>query len=270
MKRQIVARQNATFANLYCSHKLSPTLITLLSGISELPSSSNAAVMVAFFFIGISIMHRTNHTHPNTPSSPQELQNHIAFHESGHITAIYIRNREQQLPPVFFQIIINKNQENYYPFFAQVVGGRLIDNLPVAEIEKNYLGTEEEKKSLQQAYEADVINLLTGPLAEAKYVSLRDDEIFNLQLVNIVALKNYGGHSDLEKAYRYLEYFIPSEAERELKVNELFTKAFRFVDDQKNWHCIQTFANYLLNNKQTSISCEQASVILEPFVALDA
>ncbi|RLA22183.1 MAG: hypothetical protein DRQ62_08325 [Gammaproteobacteria bacterium] len=210
-------------------------------------------------------MKRTNHSHPNTPCSHKELQKHIAFHEAGHVTAIYLRNRQQKLPPVFFQVIINKNQQ-HYPFFAQVVGGRLIDNLPVAEIEKTYLGTEAEQESLQKAYEADVINLLAGPLAEAKYVALRDDEIFNLQLVNIVALKNYGGHSDLEQAYRYLEYFIPNSAERELKVSELYAKAFQFIDQRDNWKCIQLFARYILNNKQTSISCEQVSTILEPFV----
>lgn len=218
-----------------------------------------------FFFMRFQTMKRTNHSHPNTPTSHKELQKHIAFHEAGHVTAIYLRNRQQQLPPVFFQIIFNEKQQKRNPFFAQVVGGRLIDNLPVAEIEKNYLGSESERKSLQRAYEADVINLLAGPLAEAKYVSLRDDEIFNLQLVNIIALKNYGGNSDVEQAYRYLEYFIPSAAERELKISELYTKAFRFIDDPTHWNCIQTFARYLLNNSQLSISCEQASAVLEPF-----
>ena len=211
-------------------------------------------------------MKRTNHSLPNTPSSSKELLKHIAFHEAGHVAAIYLRNHQQKLPPVFFQIIINKNQQKHSQFFAQVVGGRLIDNLPIAEIENNYLGSEAEQKSLQKAYEADVINLLIGPLAEAKYVALRDNEIFNLHLVNIVALKNYGGHSDIEQAYRYLEYFIPSAAERELKISGLYTKAFRFIDDSNNWSCIQHFAHYLLENEQTQISCEQASVILEPFL----
>ncbi|TXL09111.1 hypothetical protein BMR07_00085 [Methylococcaceae bacterium CS1] len=166
-------------------------------------------------------MKRTNHSLPNTPTSSKELLKHIAFHEAGHVVAISLRNHQQKLPPVFFQIIINKDQRKHSPFFAQVIGGRLIDNLPVAEIENNYLGSSAEQKSLQKAYEADVINLLIGPLAEAKYVALRDDEIFNLHLVNIIALKNYGGHSDIEQAYRYLEYFIPSPTERELKINEL-------------------------------------------------
>ena len=211
-------------------------------------------------------MKRTNHSLPNTPNCPEELLKHIVFHEAGHVVAIYLRNQQQQLPPVFFQIIINKKQQKHRAYFAQVLGGRLIDNLPVAEIENNYLGSEAERQSMQKAYEADVINLLTGPLAEAKYVALRDDEIFNSQLVDIVALKNYGGHSDLEQAYRYLEYFIPSATERKLKINELYAKAFDFVNKPNNWKCIQSFASYLLNNEQTTISCEQASEVLQPFL----
>ena len=211
-------------------------------------------------------MKRTNHFLPNTPTSQNELLKHIVFHEAGHVVAIYLRNQQQQLPPVFFQIIINKEQQKQCAYFAQVLGGRLIDNLPVAEIENNYIGSIEEQKSLQKAYEADVINLLMGPLAEAKYVALRDCEIFNDQLIDIRALKNYGGHSDLEQAYRYLEYFIPNAYEREKKISELYAKAFYFVNKPNNWKCIQSFANYLLNNEQTIISCEQASDVLEPFL----
>ena len=211
-------------------------------------------------------MKRTNHSLPNTPTSPKELLKHIVFHEAGHVVAIYLRNKQQQLPPVFFQIIINKEQQKHCAYFAQVLGGRLIDNLPVAEIENNYVGSIEEQQSLQKAYEADVINLLMGPLAEAKYVALRDGEIFNDQLIDIMALKNYGGYSDLEQAYRYLEYFIPNAYESERKISELYAKAFHFVNKPNNWKCIQSFANYLLNNEQTIISCEQASDVLEPFL----
>ncbi|OQK15456.1 hypothetical protein AU255_17795 [Methyloprofundus sedimenti] len=189
----------------------------------------------------------------------------MVYHEAGHVVAIYLRNHQQKLPPVFFEIMINRQQQNHHSYFAQVLGGRLIDNLPVAEIENNQLGSFEEQQSLQKAYEADIINLLIGPLAEAKYVALRDDEILNSHLINIVALKNYGGHSDIEQASRYLEYFIPSPAERELKINELYIKAFRFIEQRNNWKCIQSFAEYLLKSEQTIISCDQASDILEYF-----
>jgi len=235
------------------------------SGISELSPSSYAAVIAAFFF-WVVVMQRTSHVVQCSPANPKELHKHIAFHEAGHVAAIYLRNYQQKLPPVYFQIIINKDGQADLPFFARVEGGRLIENLPVAEIENNHFATELEKRDLKQAYEADVINLLAGPLAEAKFVALRDDEIFNPHLVNIGALKNYGGHADLEQANHYLEYFIADADERELKIKSLFEQAFQFIDKPKNWKCIKYFANHLLESGKSTISCEEASTALEKFL----
>ena len=211
-------------------------------------------------------MQRTKHNVQCSPASLDELHKHIAFHEAGHVTAIYIRNHQQQLPPVFFQITMNKNGQKEYPFFARVEGGKVIENLPITEIEKNNFATEREKQELKQAYEADIINLFAGPLAEAKYVALRDDEIFTPYLVNIAALKNYGGHSDIDKASRYLEYFISNASERELKIKSLFEQAFQFIDEYENWKCIRHFAHYLLESGQSTITCEEASAVFEQFL----
>lgn len=211
-------------------------------------------------------MLRTQHIVQYSPASLDELHKHIAFHESGHVVAIYLRNTQQQLPPVFFQIIFNRNGQGKSPFFARVEGGRLIENLSIAEIENSHFETELERRDLKQAYEADVINLLVGPLAEAKFVALRDDEVFTPQLVNIGALKNYGGHSDLEQANRYLECFIPNAGERESKIKLLFEQAFEFINEPKNWKCIEYFASFLLENGQSDISCEEASAALERFL----
>ncbi|MDF1583241.1 MAG: hypothetical protein P1P78_08010 [Methyloprofundus sp.] len=205
---------------------------------------------------------------PNAPvTSAKERYKHIAYHEAGHVAAIYIRNRELQLPAIYFEINFNRQECAESPFFAKIEGGRLIDNLPVAEIENTYLDFGAEKKSLQQAYEADVINLLAGPLAEAKFVALRDDEVFNPQLVNIKALKNYGGHSDLGQAQAYLEYFISDARERELKVEYLFIRAFQFINQPKNWRCIEHFAKYILSNEQANISCEEVSLVFDEVLA---
>lgn len=222
-----------------------------------------AAVMVAPFFREKKAMQRTTYTDQIHLTSTNELHKHIAFHEAGHVAAIYIRNQQQQLPPIFFQIIINKEPYRQSTFFAKIEGGRLIDNLPVAEIEHKHFVSDTEKQNLQKAYEADVINLLAGPLAEAKFVALRDDEIFNPHLINIYALKNYGGHSDLEQASRYLEYFISDPKKRALKIQSLFTQAFNFINQYENWQCIQHFADYLLENKQSPISCEEASAVFD-------
>ncbi len=211
-------------------------------------------------------MQRTHHIVQGSSVDLRDLYQHIAFHEAGHATAIYLRNHQLQLPPVFFEIIFNNTLQHDCPFFARIEGGRLIQNLPVAEIENKRCASEPERQDLRQAYEADIINLLAGPLAEAKFVALRDDEIFNSHLVNIIALKNYGGHSDLEQAKRYLEFFIPNADERELKIKSLFEQAFEFIDNPKNWKCIQYFAYFLLENRQKNISCEEASNILEQFL----
>ena len=211
-------------------------------------------------------MQRTNHSFLNSITSPNELHEHIAFHEAGHVAAIYIRNEQQQQPPIFFKIIINREQRKVSPFFAKIEGGRLIDNLPVAELEHKLLVSDLDKQSLQLAYEADVINLLAGPLAEAKFVALRDDEVFNPYLINIDALKNYGGHSDLEQASCYLEYFISDPQQRALKIRSLFIQAFNFINTYENWACIQHFADYLLTNEQTHISCEEASAVIDQFL----
>jgi hypothetical protein len=38
----------------------------------------------------------------------QDLIKQIAFHEAGHAAAIYLYNKQKQLPPVYFQITIKK------------------------------------------------------------------------------------------------------------------------------------------------------------------
>jgi hypothetical protein len=85
-----------------------------------------------------------------------------------------------------------------------------------------------------------MINLLVGPLAEAKHVALRDNECFSKNLINVNALHNYGGKSDLEK------------------VSGLFNKAFQFIDSPDHWKAIERLADYILDNTKNTISCEEA------------
>lgn len=195
-----------------------------------------------------------------------QVHQHIAYHEAGHVVAIYLRNHQQNLPPIFFQITIHDGKHPEQPFFAKVDGGRLIENLPIAGIENKRFATEQERQELKHAYEADVINLLAGPLAEAKFVALCDGEIFTPHLVTPLALKNYGGQSDIEQANRYLAYFIPNPEERQLKINDLFNQAFHFINQSLHWQCILHFAQYLLAHEQANISCEEASTVLENFL----
>ena len=194
---------------------------------------------------------------------PDELHWRTAFHEAGHAAAIHIRNRQKQLPPVFFEIQVKRPNAVEHDFFAKVIDGNLIQNLPIAVIESLSALSSTGQHSSQRAYEADVVNLLVGPLAEAKYVSIRDGEMFSQDLINLNALRHYGGHSDLEKAQQYLESFITSKTQREKKRVELLAQAYQFVDNHKNWACILNLAHYILDSQQETISCDEAMAIFD-------
>lgn len=197
----------------------------------------------------------------------QELTRQTAFHEAGHVASIYLGNKQKKLPPVFFQIQIQKASKTNPLSVAKVIDGHLIQNLPIAGLENIESLPIADQLSYQAAYEADVINLLVGPLAEAKYVSIRDDEAFNFNLINTHALNYYGGSSDVKKAYAYLEYFIPSETEREEKMIELFSEAFQFIEDKESWKYILNLAHYILNSEKDIISCEEAIEVFEQCLA---
>jgi len=209
-------------------------------------------------------MERNYYSTTSTFVHPNELNWRTAFHEAGHAAAIHLGNRQKQLPPVFFEIHVKRPVNAYDDFFAKVVDGNLIQNLPIAVVESfNDLSDDNQQHACQRAYEADVVNLLVGPLAEAKYVSIRDDEVFNINLISFNALHNYGGCSDLEKALSYLDHFIASKSQREEKMQELLLQAFRLIDNRRHWKCILNLAHYILDSQQEIISCDEAIGIFD-------
>ncbi len=209
-------------------------------------------------------MHRYHQSRDLGTDQLFELTQQTAFHEAGHAAAIYLGNQLRGLPPVYFSIEIKRSEKNAMPLQAKVIGGHLIQSLPVAMLDNLADLSATEKHSYQCAYEADVINLLAGPLAEARYVSIRDDEVLNLNLLSTQALGDYyGGQADMEKAYQYLEYFIADAEQRENKMLELFAQAWMFVSHRKNWVCILNLANYILESEQDVISCEEVSEVFE-------
>jgi hypothetical protein len=204
----------------------------------------------------------------------QDLIKQIAFHEAGHAAAIYLYNKQKQLPSVDFQITITKTDHTqaksfasrtvtHDHFVAMVEGGCLIQGLPVALIESTNYFSLDEQDTYRTAFEADMINLLVGPLAEAKHVALRDNECFSKNLINVNALHNYGGKSDLEKVYDYLENFISDANRHEEKMTELFNQAFQFIDSPVHWQAIKGLASYILDNMKNTISCEEAITVLD-------
>jgi hypothetical protein len=204
----------------------------------------------------------------------QDLIKQIIFHEAGHAAAIYLYNKQKQLPPVYFQITIKKTNHllgrsfankavTRDHFVAMVEGGCLIHSLPITLIESANYFSVDEKDTYRTAFEADMINLLVGPLAEAKHVALRDNEYFSKNLINVNALHNYGGTSDLEKVYDYLVNFISDNSLHEEKMAELFSKAFQFIDSPVYWKAIEQLAGYIIDNAKNTISCEETIAVLD-------
>lgn len=200
----------------------------------------------------------------------------IAFHEAGHAAAIYLNNKARNLPPIFFQIIfkdiseaseynLSAYQSTTDDCVARVEGGRLIQSLPYTVDGMAHKLVEQNESLVKDyliAYEADIINLLVGPLAEAKYVYSRDDEFFKNALVNLKSLKNYGGDSDLALVNEYAESFSKCKKLQDAKMDELFTLACEFISDASNWQAIAKLADYILKSKKNIISCEEVASIV--------
>ena len=215
-------------------------------------------------------MKRNYQTESAALIDPHDLIKQIAFHEAGHAAGIYLYNKQKRLPSVFFQI----NQSLKLPdpclqdcYVASVEGGYLIDNLPLTLIESADYFSSNAQDALQTAFEADMINLLVGALAEAKYVALREGEHFDNKRAAINTLHFYGGSSDLLKVNGYLERFIACAKKREQKMIDLLANAFEFIDRLAHWEAIERLADYILTSKKSSISSEDAIEVLENSVA---
>jgi hypothetical protein len=197
----------------------------------------------------------------------------IAFHEAGHAAAIYLNNKARNLPPIFFQIIIRQinntsDQSSQNASVARVEGGRLIQSLPykVDGLAHKLIDHNEAMVPLEKdyvtAFEADIINLLVGPLAESKYVHERDNEPFGHQFANLQALENYGGDSDLALVREYVESFSARTQRQDGKLDELFAMACDFVGNASNWRAITRLANYILDTDKALISCEEVVSVI--------
>ena len=210
------------------------------------------------------------------PINNTELSRKTAIHEAGHAAAIYLGNKQKQLPPVFFQIYIRelnsdqqtigcmcRSYDSCSSCITKIEGGRLIHTLPSSVAEATCDFSPTQKQAYQQAFEADIINLLVGPLAEANYVALRDNEPINPRLVNLNALHHYGGSSDLETINEYIDCLVANKMYREKKLSELFLTAFNFISDRSNWYAIMALADYIQACSKSIIDCEEIISVLD-------
>lgn len=218
-------------------------------------------------------MERIFNTKATTKLIPQELSRQIAIHAAGHATAIHIGNRRKCLPPVYFQILITPSNSCYplskplpaYPSqcIVNVEGGRLIHTLPSSFAEATKSLSAKQLWAYQQAYEADIVNLLVGPLAEANYIAHRDNEPINPQLVDLNALYYYGGKTDLNVVQEYLACFTDNPESKAQKTQELFLEAFNFVREKRNWRTINALADSILAANTHTIGCNEIIVVNE-------
>ncbi|MGZ5008654.1 MAG: hypothetical protein ACXWFI_13415 [Methylobacter sp.] len=212
-----------------------------------------------------------------------EQKKRIAFHEAGHAAGIHLNNKDRQLPPIFFKIMfkgmesvtdedVMAYQSGLDDCIACVEGGRLIESLPpsidslVRELTRHSDAMMQLVNDYMVAFEADIINLLIGPLAEAKYVAETDDELFSHRLVDLKALKNYGGSSDLALVHEYLQSFSTDKQQQDEKLDQLFTAAFNFVNNDVNWAAITQLANYIFSGSKNIIGCEEIVAMLDESV----
>lgn len=214
-------------------------------------------------------MKRRYQSNDTSPSNHHDLSKKTAIHEAGHAAAVYLRNKQKQLPPIFFEIFIKEHGQitsqnnNHEPCIAKVEGGRLIHSLPNS-LEDAILELQpQQQQAYLLAFEADIINIMAGPLAEAKYVALRDGELINPYLVNFDALQNYGGLSDVETVNEYLECYSSCNTERKTKASALFLDAFEFINDTQNWSAIEALGSYLQANPKNIIGCEEIMAVID-------
>ena len=221
-------------------------------------------------------MKRNKLSHRSVHNRLQNFKHSIAFHEAGHAIGICLNNQAKQQQPVFFQIVFK--EQNYQhddlnrsladESVARIEGGRLIQSLiyNVDDLTDKLMSIDESLEPLvrdyQIAFDADIINLLIGPLAEAKQAYLNDDEQFNYQLIDIKALKNYGGDSDLALAWDYLESYSKDKQKQDEKLNELFIAAGTFISDSKNWLAITKLADYIIHSDKEIIRYEEVISLL--------
>ena len=226
-------------------------------------------------------MKRTKQTEQYNANTIALLKKRIAFHEAGHAVAIHEAGKHHDLPAVFFQITFNVTPQdklsdrhiNYSgsdTYSAQIIGGRLIENLPVSlDAYINKLESEPEQQIKQQNikrflanFETDILNFLIGPLAEAKYIAQYDDELFNSHLININTLNYFGGASDIAMINEYLTCFSSCKNKQEEKLAELLIQAFDFVNNETHWEKIQRLAFYIDDKDEKSISFDDISRVV--------
>jgi hypothetical protein len=218
-------------------------------------------------------MHNSQNANGWEHGYPFEINDITAYHIAGHAVAICIGNKRKQLPAVHFQINIKPQIEDGQQAdgftrmkgkcTAKIEGGRLIQSLPLSFAEATQGLPSSHQEEYLCAFEADVINLLAGSLAEAKFVVARDGEVFTPNIVNLAALKFYSGTSDLAVINEYMDCFMLHKAARNQKLTDLFLAAFGFVNKPSNWQAVSALAEFIQAEPKDIVHCEDVMAFLD-------
>lgn len=208
---------------------------------------------------------------PKNPFAFNHVGNRNAHHQAGLAVSTYLGNQLKGLPALHFQVILN-SPESCHGRSGRLVpkrrlsleGGRLIPFLPASfEMATQQLSPNQKQQCIS-AFEADIANLLAGSLAEAKYVALRNDEVFNANLVYLGALKFYGGGEELKIIDEFMASLYPVDNDgRNKKLAELFLSAYSFVNDSRHWRAITALANTFHFTPKTIFTCEEIMAVID-------
>lgn len=197
----------------------------------------------------------------------KHISKRSAFHAAGRSVSIHLGNQKKNLPPIYFQIgmesmpshVRNLRKSKSISGLNRAIfkGGRLISELPGSlELETNSM-TPSEKLAYEQAFNADIVNLLAGFIAEAKYIALSDNEVISPRLVNVHSLHNYGEDGDLQELWEYFKCFGDYDSDKETKLIGLYLSAFEFVNVPSHWQAICEVANYIEKSEKMLLECTE-------------
>jgi hypothetical protein len=204
-------------------------------------------------------------THQNVVNRPLRILEADAYHQAGQAVAISLGNQLKRLPAVHFQICLYpckietderfpSSEKNYT---LTLEGGRLIQSLPLCFAEAENPQYCLEQADNRHALEADIMNMLAGPLAEAKYHAVQQGKSLNPSSSFFKTLRFYNKSPFNRPVDEYLECFFPRHIDRQHKLIELLQASFHFINDSAIWEKIKALAAYIVAHPKAIIDCEE-------------
>lgn len=179
-----------------------------------------------------------------------------AFHQAGHAAALYLNapDKNKLTASLTVNLALKKPVTGKK---SQVTECHYVNHLAYQTRNKH---------TLLPAFTADIVALIAGPLAEARYTLTQDNEIFHINLLKPDALQNYGGQDDLMLIEQCLDNFFILHADtvdREQTLLSLYKQAFGFVQNEGNWQRISALAHYLGDSQNQPVDIAEITAVLD-------